>query len=190
MKAVNRFFSFFGKDAGPLLACIFAMAVALPLISKDAAAQSTGTIYGAQQAQRWQQVKPGVIVAIRDVAVESQFQDRAFGATTGGILSGAVMHQLTRNASASERNAAMLLAATVGAYGGNAVAGRMATTHARELIVETTDGQGRPNHFAVVQPEPGPVLLIGQPVFVLSEGGRTRVVPNNTRPNAFGDQLY
>lgn len=185
MKAINRFFSALGPDTAPFLASVLAIIVLVSIFATEASAQSTGTIYGAQQAQRLQQVTPGLVVSIREVAIESTVKDRAFGATTGGILSGAVMNRLARNGAAAERNAAMLLAATVGAYSGNAVAERMAITQAHEIIVEA-NVNGRVSHFAVVQPEPGPYLSVGQPVFVLSEGGRHRVIPNNTRPNAFG----
>lgn len=180
MKQVRLFFSRLGADTPVIWGCIVA-AVLLPfLLSVGPANAQSGNLYGTFSAQRIQSVTPGVVVAMREVLVEAKTVDRVFGGTTGGLLGSAAMRHIARNSQGSDRAALTMLGAALGAYGGNAIAERVAVTQALELIVETQDGRGRVRHIAVVQPAPAPVVGVGSPVFVLSEGGRYRVIPNHS----------
>lgn len=180
MKQVRNFLSRFGADSPVIWGCIVA-AVLLPfLLGAGPANAQSGNVYGIVGAQRIQSVTPGVVVAMREVLVEAKTADRIFGGTTGGLLGGAAMRHIARHSNGGDRAALAMLGAALGAYGGNAIAERVAVTQAYELIVETQDVRGRAKHIAVVQPAPAPVVGVGSPVFVLSEGGRYRVIPNHS----------
>ena len=141
---------------------ILALAAAL-----SACATSSPDVISRQDAQVAAQVQDGVIISIRQVTVDGN--QSGMGAAAGGVVGAAV----GSGGSSVQREKLSLgiLAGVAGALAGNALE-RMATKEeAFEIIVQLRNGERR----AIVQAKGNETLMAGDPVIIVTSGGKVRV---------------
>jgi len=132
-----------------------------------ACATSSPDVISRQDAQVAAQVQDGTIISIRPVTVDGS--QTGMGAAAGGVV-GAMVGS---SGSSIKREQATLgiLAGVAGAVAGNAIE-RMATKEeAFEIIVQLRNGERR----AIVQAKGNETLMAGDPVIIVTSGGKVRV---------------
>lgn len=132
-----------------------------------ACATSSPDVIQRGDAQRLSQVQDGVVLSVRDVTVEGS--QSGVGATTGGVVGGLAGY----GAGSNQREAQIVgvLAAVAGAAAGHAIE-RMGTREsAVEILIQLTGGERR----AVVQAKGNEVFAPGEPVILVTTGGKVRV---------------
>ena len=153
------------------------LAIAALFVSAMAHAQFGGTDYNSNDVRRAMPAQSGVVIDVvsSDIAVEASGVSRAVGATAAGLACGAGTRGVSDWAS---RTAVIGLCGLLGERVGNAFGGE--TRKASTLIVRV-DGS---NVLAVAQEDLN--IRVGSRVYVLANGGSTRVVlasaPTYTRP--------
>jgi outer membrane lipoprotein SlyB len=129
-------------------------------------------------AQRMSQVEDAVVLNVRPVVVEGS--QSGAGAATGAVLGGAA----GVGASSNNRSSAMIgvAGAVVGAVVGNAVERFGTREDAVEILLQLPNGQRR----SVVQAKGNETFNPGDPVILVTTGGKTRVMlaPKTTAPQA------
>lgn len=137
------------------------------VLTLSACSTSSPDVIQRGDAQRLSKVEEGVLLSVRPVVVEGS--QSGVGAVVGGVT-GAVAGA-TRGGSSAESNAIGLIVGVAGAVAGNAIE-RMATREeANELLIQLRGGERR----AVVQARGGEVLMPGDPVILITTGGKVRV---------------
>lgn len=132
-----------------------------------ACATSSPDVISRQDAQVAAQVQDGTVISIRPVTVDGS--QTGMGAAAGGVV-GAMVGS---SGSSIKREQATLgiLAGVAGAVAGNAIE-RMATKEeAFEIIVQLRNGERR----AIVQAKGNETLMAGDPVIIVTSGGKVRV---------------
>ncbi|MBC7717098.1 MAG: hypothetical protein H7143_09200 [Pseudorhodobacter sp.] len=130
-------------------------------------------------AQRLAQVQDATVLSVRPVVVEGN--QTGGGAAAGGVIGGIA------GSSAGGRREGMVvgvLGAVVGAVAGNAVERMSTREDAVEILVQLRNGERR----AIVQAKAGETLSPGDPVILVTTGGKVRVTraPSSAAPAAKG----
>ena len=117
-------------------------------------------------AQRMSQVLDATVLAVRPVVVQGR--QTGAGGVAGGVVGG-----IAGSSVGGHRDSAVagVLGAVVGAVIGNAVERASTREEAVEVLVQLRNGERR----AVVQARGSETLAVGDPVIVVTTGGRTRV---------------
>ena len=132
-----------------------------------ACATSSPDVISRQDAQVAAQVQDGTVISIRSVTVDGS--QSGMGAAAGGIVGAAV--GTGGSTIQREKIGLGVLAGVAGALAGNAIE-RMATKEeAVEIIVQLGNGERR----AIVQAKGNETLMPGDPVILVTSGGKVRV---------------
>jgi len=120
-----------------------------------------------EDAQRMSNVLDGVVISIRAVVVEGSQSGAgaAAGAVVGGVAGSTV-------GGGKGSVVAGTLGAVAGGVAGNAVERQVTREEAQEVMVQLKGGERR----AIVQAKGSDVLKPGDPVIIITEGGRARVI--------------
>ena len=126
-------------------------------------------------AQRLSQVQDATVLSVRPVVVDGS--QSGAGAMTGGVLGG--IAGSTRS-SGREQVAIGVVGAVAGAVIGNAVERAATREDAVEILLQLPNGQRR----SVVQARASESFQPGDPVIIVTTGGKTRVsrAPYGTQP--------
>lgn len=151
-------------------------ALMLALVAALAACSTTSPdVVHARDAQRLSQVQDAVVLSVRPVTVEGS--QSGHGGMAGAVVGGALGSTRSHGA---ESLAIAVLGAVAGAVVGNAVERSATREDAVEVLVQLRSGERR----AIVQARAGETFMPGDPVILVSTGGRTRVTraPAGTAP--------
>ena len=121
----------------------------------------------AYDAQRMSTVIDATVLSVRPVTLQ--------GRDTGvGTVSGAVIGGIAGSNVGGPRGSGIvgIAGAVVGGLIGNAVERDATTRQADEILLQLKNGDRR----SVVQPQGGDVFAAGDPVILVTTGGRTRVM--------------
>ncbi|MDP1693557.1 MAG: hypothetical protein Q8L49_16690 [Burkholderiaceae bacterium] len=126
-------------------------------------------------AQRLANVQDAMVLSVRPVTVEGS--QSGTGAVTGGVLGG--IAGSTRS-SGREQAAIGIVGAVAGAVVGHAIERSATREDAVEILLQMKNGERR----AIVQAKAGETFNPGDPVVLVTTGGRTRVTraPAGTQP--------
>lgn len=126
-------------------------------------------------AQRLSTVQDGTVLSVRNVTVDGT-QSGAGGAT-GAVLGGVAG---SSRSSGREQAAIAVVGAVAGAVIGNAVERSATKEDAVEILLQLKNGERR----AIVQAKAGESFNPGDPVILVTTGGKTRVTraPVGTQP--------
>ena len=132
-----------------------------------ACASSSPDVIQRGEAQRMAQVEDGVILSVRPVTIDGS--QSGVGAVVGGVV-GAVGGY---SGSGVQREAQVLgvLAGVAGAAAGNMVERYATRDEALEILVQLKGGERR----AIVQAKGTEKLEPGDPVIIVTTGGKVRV---------------
>ena len=132
-----------------------------------ACASSSPDVIKRSDTQRMAQVEDGVVLSIRPVVVDGS--QSGIGGAVGGVV-GAIGGY---SASGVNREGQVLgvLAGVAGAAAGNAIERMSTREDAYEILVQLKGGERR----AIVQAKGTEVLVAGDPVILVTTGGKVRV---------------
>ncbi len=132
-----------------------------------ACATSSPDVIQRGDAQRLSVVEDGVVLSVRMVTVEGS--QSGTGAAVGGVVGGIGGY----GAGGSQREGQIIgvLGAVAGAVAGNAIERMSTREEAYEILVQLKNGDRR----AVVQAKGSEVLAAGDPVILITSGGKVRV---------------
>lgn len=118
------------------------------------------------EAQRMSQVLDGTVLSVRPVVVEGS--QSGVGGVAGGVVGG-----IAGSSVGGHREAAVVgvLGAVAGAVIGNAVERMSTREEAVEVLVQLRNGERR----AIVQARGNETLVVGEPVIIVTTGGKARV---------------
>lgn len=136
------------------------------VVALAACATSSPDIIQRGDAQRLSEVVDATVLTIRPVTVEGS--QSGVGAAAGGVVGG-----IAGSSVGGRREGAIVgvLAAVAGAVAGNAVERMGTREEAVEILVQLKNGDRR----AIVQAKGGEILLPGDPVILVTTGGKVRV---------------
>jgi outer membrane lipoprotein SlyB len=143
---------------------LIALALVLTL---SACASSSPDVIQRSDAQRLSVVEDGSVLSVRSVTVEGS--QSGGGAVTGGVVGGLAGY----GAGANQREGQIIgvLGAVAGAVAGNAIERMSTREDAYEILVQLKNGDRR----AVVQAKGSEVFAPGDPVVLVTTGGKVRV---------------
>lgn len=146
--------------------CLVAAALGAPLVMTGCANSSPDLIKRGE-AQRMAQVEDAVVLSVRAVTIDGT--QSGIGGVVGGVV-GAVGGYA---GSGVQREAQVLgvLAGVGGALVGNAIERAGSSESAYEILVQLKDGERR----AIVQAKGSEVFQPGDPVLIVTSGGKVRV---------------
>ena len=123
-------------------------------------------VVSRDEAQRLSQVQDATVLSVRDVVVEGTQSGTggAAGAVVGGVAGASVGGR-------RESVAVGVIGAVAGAVVGNAVERYGTREEAVEILVQLKNGERR----AIVQAKGNETLAPGEPVILITSGGKTRV---------------
>lgn len=152
------------------------LALSLAVLATLAACTTTSPdVVQRYDSQRLSHVQDATILTIRPVTVDGQ--QTGAGAVTGGVVGG-----IAGSSVGGHREGAVIgvIGAVAGAVIGNAIERDATREQAYEIIVQLRNGERR----AIVQAKGTEPLYPGDPVILVSTGGRTRVMraPAGTQP--------
>lgn len=132
-----------------------------------ACASSSPDVIKRSDTQRMAQVEDGVVLSVRSVVVDGS--QSGIGGAVGGVV-GAIGGY---GGSGVQREAQVLgvLAGVAGAAAGNAIERMSTREDAYEILVQLKGGERR----AIVQAKGAEVLVAGDPVILVTTGGKVRV---------------
>lgn len=142
---------------------LIAAATALMLA---ACATSSPDVVQRHDAQRMSQVQDATVLSVRPVTIDGS--QSGTGALTGGVLGGVAG---STRSSGREQVAIGVLGAVAGAVIGNTVERAATREDAVEILVQLRNGERR----AIVQARGSETLNPGDPVILVTSGGKTRV---------------
>jgi outer membrane lipoprotein SlyB len=133
----------------------------------SACASSSPDVISRGDTQRMAQVQDGVVLSVRNVVVDGS--QSGIGAGVGGVV-GAIGGYA---GSGVPREAQVLgvLAGVAGAAAGNAIERFSTKEDAVEILVQLKGGERR----AIVQAKGSELLAAGDPVILVTTGGKVRV---------------
>lgn len=140
---------------------------ALALVSALAAcATSSPDVISRQDAQRMSVVQDATVLSIRPVVVDGS--QSGIGGVSGGVIGG-----IAGSSVGGHREGAIVgvLGAVAGAVIGNAVERNATREEAIEVLVQLRNGERR----AIVQAVGSERLAVGDPVIIVTTGGKARV---------------
>jgi outer membrane lipoprotein SlyB len=140
--------------------------VALAAMALAACSTSSPDVIQRQDAQRMSQVQDATVLSVRPVTVDGS--QSGLGGTAGGVVGG--IAGSTRS-SGRESLAIGVIGAVAGAVVGNAVERASTKEDAVEVLVQLRNGERR----AIVQAKGNETLIVGDPVILVTTGGKTRV---------------
>lgn len=117
-------------------------------------------------AQRLSQVQDATVLSVRPVTVEGS--QSGVGATAGGVVGG--IAGSTRSGG-REAVAIGVIGAVAGAVAGHAIERAATRESAVEVLIQLRNGERR----AIVQAQGNETLAPGDPVILVTTGGKTRV---------------
>lgn len=144
------------------LSLVLTMALAL-----GACASSSPDVIKRGDAQQMAQVQDGVVLSVRPVVVDGS--QTGIGAGVGGVV-GAI-GGYSASGVAREGQILGVLAGVAGAAAGNAIERMSTREDAVEILVQLKGGDRR----AIVQAKGTEVLAAGDPVIIVTTGGKVRV---------------
>jgi outer membrane lipoprotein SlyB len=126
-------------------------------------------------AQRLANVQDATVLSVRPVTVEGS--QSGTGAVTGGVLGGVAG---STRSSGREQAAIAIVGAVAGAVVGHAIERSATREDAVEILLQLRNGERR----AIVQAKAGETFNPGDPVVLVTTGGKTRVTraPAGTQP--------
>ena len=126
-------------------------------------------------AQRLANVQDATVLSVRPVTVDGS--QSGTGAVTGGVLGGIAG---SSRSSGREQAAIGIVGAVAGAVIGHAVERSATREDAVEILLQMKNGERR----AIVQAKAGENFMAGDPVVLVTTGGKTRVTraPAGTQP--------
>lgn len=161
---------------------IYMIAVGVVLGFASGAFAQSGSVYSERGSQQASEVIRAVILQTREVLVEPQNTARYAGGVVGAAIGGGLGAMLGRKDSRAS-TVLGLVGATLGGVAGDRAAQSWAATKSVEYIVQThSDQRVPPRRLAITQPEPGPVLVAGDHVYLIQTGGTWRVVKDQLAP--------
>lgn len=133
----------------------------------SACASSSPDVIQRGEAQRMAQVQDGVVLSVRPVVVDGS--QSGIGATVGGVV-GAIGGY---SGSGVQREGQVLgvLAGVAGAAAGNVIERMSTREDALEILIQLKTGDRR----AIVQAKGSEVFAAGDPVIIVTSGGKVRV---------------
>lgn len=143
---------------------LFVLALVLGL---SACASSSPDVIQRNETQRLSVVEDGTVVSLRAVTVEGS--QSGGGAVTGGVVGGLAGY----GAGGNQRDSQIIgvLGAVAGAVAGNAIERVSTREEAYEILVQLKNGDRR----AVVQAKGTETFAPGDPVVLITSGGKVRV---------------
>ena len=134
--------------------------------SLAACATSSPDVIQRSDAQRMAQVQDATVLSVRPVTVEGS--QSGVGATAGGVIGG-----VAGSTVGGHRDSIVggVLGAVAGGVIGNLAERSGTRENAVEIVVQLRNGERR----AIVQAQGNEVLYPGDPVVLVTSGGRTRV---------------
>jgi outer membrane lipoprotein SlyB len=142
-------------------------AAALAALGALAACSTTSPdVVQRGDAQRLSTVQDAVVLSVRNVTVEGN--QTGTGAATGAVVGG--IAGSTRS-SGKEQAAIGVIGAVAGAVVGNAIERGATREDAVEILLQLRNGERR----AIVQAKAGETFNPGDPVVLVTTGGKTRV---------------
>ena len=147
---------------------LFSLTLALVVATfLGACASSSPDVIQRGDAQRMAHVEDGVVLSVRSVVVDGS--QSGVGAVVGGVV-GAVGGY---SGSGVQREAQVLgvLAGVAGAAAGNAIERFTTREEAVEILIQLRGGERR----AIVQAKAAEVFNPGDPVILVTTGGKVRV---------------
>jgi outer membrane lipoprotein SlyB len=133
-----------------------------------ACASSSPDVIKRGDAQQMAQVQDGVVLSVRPVVVDGS--QSGIGAGVGGVV-GAI-GGYSGSGVAREGQILGVLAGVAGAAAGNAIERMSTREDAVEILVQLKGGDRR----AIVQAKGTEVLAAGDPVIIVTTGGKVRVM--------------
>lgn len=141
--------------------------IAVVVATLGACASSSPDVIQRGDAQRLAQVQDGVILSVRNVVVDGS--QSGVGGAVGGVV-GAI-GGYSGSGVAREAQVLGVLAGVAGAAAGNAIERFSTKEEAVEILVQLKGGDRR----AIVQAKGGEQLAAGDPVILITTGGKVRV---------------
>jgi outer membrane lipoprotein SlyB len=128
-------------------------------------------------AQRLSQVQDATVLSVRPVTVAGS--QSGVGAATGGVLGGLAG---SSHSGGREQVALGVVGAVAGAVAGHAIERAATKESAVEILLQMKSGERR----AIVQAQSAEIFQAGDPVILVTTGGKTRVTkaPPGTVPAA------
>jgi outer membrane lipoprotein SlyB len=151
------------------------------VLALAACSTSSPDVIQRHDAQRLSQVQDATVLSVRPVTIDGS--QSGTGAVTGGVIGG--IAGSTRSGG-REQAAIGIVGAVAGAVIGNVVERASTKEDAVEILVQLRNGERR----AIVQAKGNETLTAGDPVILVSTGGKTRVtrapavVPSDTPTGA------
>jgi outer membrane lipoprotein SlyB len=136
------------------------------IASLGACATSSPDVIQRSEAQRLSQVQDGTVLSIRPVTVDGS--QSGIGAAAGGVVGGVAGSSVGGR---RESVAIGVLGAVLGGVVGNAAERAGTRENAVEILVQLRNGERR----AIVQAQGSETLVAGDPVVLVTTGGKTRV---------------
>jgi outer membrane lipoprotein SlyB len=142
------------------------LATVTTLVALTACSTTSPDVISRQDANRMSTVLDGTVLSVRSVTVEGN--QSGVGAGAGGVV-GAIAGGSVGGRRDSAAGA--VLGAVAGAVVGNAVERMGTREEAVEIMVQLRNGERR----AIVQAKGSEQLKAGDPVVIVTSGGKTRV---------------
>jgi outer membrane lipoprotein SlyB len=142
------------------------LVAALALLAAGCSTTSPDVIK-REDAQRLSNVLDGVVLSTRAVTVDGT--QSGVGTVAGGVVGG-----IAGSSVGGRRESAVVgvLGAVAGGVAGNAIERSATREEALEIIVQLKSGERR----AIVQAKGSETLNVGDPVIIVTNGGKARVV--------------
>jgi outer membrane lipoprotein SlyB len=141
--------------------------IAVTALGLAACATSNPDIVQRNDAQRMSQIQDATVLSVRPVAIDGN--QSGVGAAAGGVVGG-----ISGASVGGRREAAVVgvLVAIVGAVVGNAIERSATREDAVEYLLQLKNGERR----ALVQGKGEEVMAAGDPVILVTTGGKTRIM--------------
>ena len=136
------------------------------LVALAACSTSSPDVIQRGDAQRMSQVDDATVLSVRPVVVEGS--QSGVGGVAGGVVGG-----IAGASVGGHRESAIVgvLGAVAGAVAGNAIERMSTREEAVEVLVQLRNGERR----AIVQAKGTENFVTGEPVIIVTTGGKTRV---------------
>jgi outer membrane lipoprotein SlyB len=143
--------------------------LALLVASLGACATSSPDVVHPYATQQMSQVLDATVISVRPVTIDGS--QSGLGAGAGALIGGVAGSSTVGHGGSPESLIAGVLAAVAGGVIGNAVERTGTREAGLEIIVQLRNGERR----AIVQAQGAEPLAPGDPVVLVTTGGRTRV---------------
>lgn len=171
------------KDPQNWINVLLCIGFVVALLAPHETWAQSGNVYSPRSVQMASPVTRGIILQTREVSVSPDQTNRYGGMGVGASLGGAVGMRLAKGQSNSTRAALGLVGAILGGLGGQKVTDSIGGPKAIEYIVQTVPvGREQARVMAITQPEPGPTLSAGAPVYLVQTGATWRVLAQYVPP--------